>query len=111
MLNNIIDEFKNKKIVILGFGKEGKSTYKFLRKYLTDINITIKDKNSSIKDDELLKDDNNIKIITGNNYLEELDKYDIIMKSPGITLKGIDISNIKDKICSQLEILLKYYIL
>jgi len=109
MLNNIIDEFKNKKIVILGFGKEGKSTYKFLRKYLTDINITIKDKNSSIKDDELLKDDNNIKIITGNNYLEELDKYDIIMKSPGITLKGIDISNIKDKICSQLEILLKYY--
>ena len=32
--DKIIDELKNKKIVILGFGMEGKSSYRFIRKYL-----------------------------------------------------------------------------
>ena len=109
MLENIIKEFENKKIVILGFGKEGKSTYNFLRKYLKDIPITIKDKNPGIKDDSLLQNDNNIEIITGDSYLDDLDKYDIIMKTPGITFRDLDTSKIKDKIYSQLEILLKYY--
>ena len=34
MYNNIIERFKDKNIAILGFGKEGKSTYNFLRKHL-----------------------------------------------------------------------------
>lgn len=109
MFKNVIKDFENKKIAILGFGKEGKSTYTLLRKYLKDIPLTIKDKNPSIKDDPVLGNDANVEIITGDNYLDELDKYDIIMKTPGITLKDIDISNIRNKICSQLEILLKYY--
>ena len=109
MLNKIIKDFENKNILILGFGKEGKSTYSFLRKYLKDILLTIKDQNHSIKDDPLLKDDKNVEIITGDNYLDDLDKYDVIMKSPGITFKNIDTTKIKDKIFSQLEILLKYY--
>lgn len=109
MIDKIIDEFKNKNIVILGFGKEGKSTYTFIRKYLKDIHLTIKDKNDKIKDDELLKDDKNITIITGENYLNDLDKYDLIMKTPGISFRDIDTSKIKDKISSELEILLKYF--
>ena len=109
MLNKIIKDFENKKILILGFGKEGKSTYSFLRKHLHDIGLTIKDQNHSIKDEILLKDDKNVEIITGDNYLDDLDKYDVIMKSPGITFKNIDTTKIKDKIFSQLEILLKYY--
>ena len=51
MLENIIEYFKNKNVVILGFGKEGKSTYNFLRKYLKDIHLTIKDQNTSINDE------------------------------------------------------------
>lgn len=109
MINNIIDEFKNKKIVILGFGKEGKSTYQFIRKYLKEIPLTIRDKNDNIKNDPILKSDHNIEIITGDNYLDELETYDIIMKSPGISFKDIDASRIRDKIYSQLEILLKYF--
>ena len=33
MIKALIDFFYNKKILILGFGKEGKSTYKFKRQY------------------------------------------------------------------------------
>jgi len=109
MLNNVIEYFKNKNIVILGFGKEGKSTYNFLRKYLKDIHLTIKDQNTSINDEPLLANDKNITIIAGKDYLNDLEKYDVIMKTPGITFKNIDISNIKDKIHSQTELLLKYY--
>lgn len=109
MINDIIKEFIDKKIVILGFGKEGRSTYNFLRKYLKDIPLTVKDQNTKLKDDEVIKSDPNIELIVGDDYLDDLDKYDVIMKSPGITFKNIDISKIKDKISSQLEILLKYY--
>jgi len=109
MLEQLISEFQNKKIVILGFGKEGKSTYKFLRKYLGNIHITIKDQNEKIKNDELIKDDHNLTIITGPEYLEDLEEFDIIMKTPGITFKNINIDKFKDKIYSQLEFILKYY--
>ena len=34
MINELINYFKDKKILILGFGREGKSTYKLIRKYL-----------------------------------------------------------------------------
>lgn len=109
MINDIINEFKDKKIVILGFGKEGKSTYSFIRKYLGNINLTIKDKNEKIKDEPLLKDDKNVTIITGENYLDNLDEYDLIMKAPGISFRDIDTSKIKNKISSELEILIKYF--
>ena len=109
MLDKIIKEFKNKKIVILGFGKEGKSTYQFIRKHLNDISLTIKDKNDNIKNDPLLQKDPNVEIITGDDYLDHLEEYDLIMKTPGISFKDIDTTLIKDKISSELEILLKYY--
>ena len=109
MLDKIIKEFKNKKIVILGFGKEGKSTYQFIRKHLNDISLTIKDKNDNIKNDPLFQKDPNVEIITGEDYLDHLEEYDLIMKTPGISFKDIDTTLIKDKISSELEILLKYY--
>jgi len=109
MLDRLINDFKNKKIVILGFGKEGKSTYKFLRKYFKDVHISIRDANTNIKNDPLVESDNNIEFITGEDYLENLEQYDIIMKTPGISFKDINIDKIKDKIFSQLEFLLKYY--
>ena len=109
MINEIIKEFENKKIVILGFGKEGKSSYHFLRRYLDNIPLVIADKNENIINDESLKSDKNVSFILGDNYLDNLEDFDIILKSPGISFKDIDTSKIKDKISSQIQILLKYY--
>ena len=103
MIDSIINELKNKNIAILGFGMEGISTYKFIRKYL-DINLTIIDKNNPIE--KIDKDDKNITIVYGDNYLDDLEKYDLVIKSPGVITKDIDVSNIK--FTSQLELLLKY---
>ena len=103
MYNQIIDKLKDKNIAILGFGKEGKSTYNFIRRYLKNQKLTIIDKKEQVLEDEF------VNIISGDNYLDNLDNYDLIIKSPGITLKDIDITNFKDKITSQLELVLEVY--
>lgn len=110
MINELINYYKDKKILILGFGMEGKSTYKVIRNYLPSQKLYISDKKQNIKNEnDFLKNDKNIEIIEGNEYLNNLQDYDIIMKSPGIVLKDIDISKIKNKIKSQLELLLQFF--
>ena len=46
MYRVILEKLKDKKIAILGFGREGKSTYNFIRKYFPDMKLTILDKYS-----------------------------------------------------------------
>lgn len=106
MINNLIDYLKDKKIIILGFGKEGQSTYRFIRKNLPEQKIYIAD--VSNKNANLIENDKNVETVFGENYLEDLNEYDIIMKSPGISFAGMDISKIESKIKSQLELLLEY---
>lgn len=108
MYKKIIEKLKDKKVAILGFGMEGKSTYRFIRKYLKNQKLTIIDKNDVIKNNyELLKEDHNLEYVIGESYLSNLGKYDIIIKSPGISLKDVDITTFKNKITSQLELLLE----
>ena len=97
----IVKKLVGKNIAILGFGKEGKSTYNFIRKHLPDIPLTVLDKAA------ITVDDDKVTIVSGDGYLNNLEKYDLIIKSPGISLKDIDYSKIQDKITSQLELLLE----
>lgn len=110
MIDNLIKYFEKKKILILGFGREGQSTYKLIRKYLKNEHIYISDKNEVRKEKyDFLKDDENITIICGDNYIESLESYDIIMKSPGISFVGINTEKYINKIKSQLELLLEFF--
>lgn len=110
MINKLIDYLKDKKILILGFGTEGQSTYKLIRKYLKEKELYIADKQEYFYEKyEMLTDDVNAKFISGEKYLENLENYDLIIKSPGITLKDIDISKFENKITSQLELLLECF--
>lgn len=109
-MQEMIKELENKRIVILGFGREGKSTYEFLRKHLGDIVIDVIDENIDILSEENKEyyEDMNLNVIKTHEYLELLNEYDIIFKSPGISFKGVDISSFESKITSQLEMFLKY---
>jgi UDP-N-acetylmuramoylalanine--D-glutamate ligase len=99
--------FEGKKILILGFGREGKSTYRFLSLLAPSAGITIADKNpDSIKiASDMIKP--GTKISAGENYLEGIGDYDVVFKSPGIRS-----SLIKEKgpwLTSQTDLFLKLF--
>lgn len=103
MDHKILEKLCDKTIAILGFGMEGKSSYRFIRKY-SDMFLTILDQ-SDIKNDEMIKDDPNVRVICGEDYLSHLDGFELILKSPGVITKDIDCS--KYPFTSQLELLLE----
>ena len=105
MYHKIIEKLKNKNLAILGFGVEGKSTYSFIRKYLKEESITILDKKEIV--DNVVLGDPYTYILTGENYLSNLEGFDFIFKSPGISLRGYTLSSIQDKITSQIELVLE----
>ena len=110
MIADLINYFQNKKILILGFGREGQSTYKLIRKYIKEQTLYIADRKENFeKNYEFLSQDKNIKCISGEGYLEDLEEYDVIMKSPGISFVGLDTSKFYNNIKSQLELLLEFF--
>lgn len=110
MYNKIIERFKDKNIAILGFGKEGKSTYKFLRKHLPTQHLTILDGNEKLlENNQELNNDKNIKLTLGKNYLDNLTEYDYIVKSPGVKISNEKLNKIKDNLTSQIGIALELF--
>lgn len=106
MIEKIKNILINKSIAILGFGREGKSTYEFIRKFVGNTPLTIIDQNNVYETNkDLFNSDNNVSFIYGDNYLNDLEKYDLVIKTPGISLKDINTTNIN--ITSQIELLLK----
>jgi len=93
-----LDDFKNKKVVILGFGREGKDNFLFLRKLFSKKIIGIADKSEKIK-----KPDKKARLYLGKNYLKALRNYDVIIKSPGIPFKILPKAVLK-KITTQTDI-------
>ena len=101
----IYDFLKDKNIVILGFGKQGKSTFNYIRKHFPNKKITIADKKLDIDRSDL---DENVEYKLGDEYLKDIDKFDLIIKSPGVVLKDENIKSFKDKIITDYELLLKF---
>lgn len=97
-----IEELKDKKILILGFGREGKDTFRFLRKIFPRKEIAISDKNPSVKIKNLKK----TKWFLGEDYLKPLKNYEVIIKSPGIpfSIKEVKEALEQGKITTQTEI-------
>ena len=109
MINELLKFLKEKKILILGFGIEGISSYNFLRNNFKDMKIFISDKKSTLLEEyPYLIEDQNVEVSMGEEYLNGIENYDLILKTPGISLKDIDISMFKEKITSQLELFLEF---
>ena len=109
MINKLIEYLKNKKILILGFGLEGYSTYNLIRRHLPDCKLYISDANPNVFEKyENVLNDTNVEVVPQELYLKDLEQYDVIMKTPGLSFKDIDTSKFVDKIKSQLELFLEF---
>ena len=96
MFDLILNRLRDKRILILGFGREGRSTLHFLNKYLPDAVVAVADKNEM----ELVQ-------YFGTGYLEAMYDYDIVIKTPGISLKDFDTKGVE--ITSQTDLFLGQY--
>lgn len=106
MIPSLINYLKNKQILILGFGKEGKSTYQFLRAHLPSKQFGIADRNSAALD--VLRENDRNRLITGDDYLTAIHDYDLIIKSPGISLRAICRGKAVGEITSQTDLFLRF---
>ncbi len=102
--------FRDKKIAVLGLGIEGISSVKFLKKQGAKITVLDIKKDAEI-DKELLKEvrDLDINFIFGKNYLENLNKYGLIVRSPGVKLELLEKYVSRDKITSQIKLFFNLY--
>ena len=100
MLSNstIFKRLRGKRILILGFGREGKSSLAFIKKFLPHAIVGVADKNADAMRD--LSDE--VPVYSGDNYFNAINDYDIVIKTPGISLLGkdIDISKITSQTVS-----------
>lgn len=110
MLKELLNYLENKSIVILGYGKQGKSSYNFLRKHFPEKRIDIMDENFKLLDlNPELNEDIFCEVILGKLDIYFLEKYDIILKAPGISLKNYNLTNIINKITSEYELFLRFF--
>ena len=104
MLDSIFKRLRGKRILIAGFGREGQSTLRFLQKFLPNAEIGIADKNESAFKSI---DKQSYTIYCGDDYLKNASDYDIVIKTPGISVKDIDID--KDLISSQTDLFIEAF--
>lgn len=102
MKEKILEKLQGKKILILGFGREGKSTLAFLEKELPNAEIAIADINP-------IEDVVKYTTFTGPEYLGCCKNYDIIIKAPGVAIKNDLPDSEKAKITSQTDLFLQAY--
>ena len=77
-----LQELATKKVLLLGFAREGRDTLLFLRKKFPKKVIGIADQKELSFNFGSSR--NKVKVHAGKNYLKALKNYDVIIKSPGI---------------------------
>lgn len=104
MIDSICRRLSGKRILIAGFGREGKSTLRFLKQYMPEATVGIADKNESAFQDV---DKEKYNLFFGDDYLSAASDYDIVIKTPGISVKDVDID--LSLISSQTDLFLEAY--
>jgi len=81
---------KYKNILILGFGLEGRASLDYILKKKKNAELSIADQSQKILTEKDKKKYKNFKFILGKNYLKnsflEKNNYDLIIKSPGVSI-------------------------
>lgn len=109
LILTVREKIKDKKVLILGFGKEGKGSLAVVSRAGGYSSLAIADLRELSSDEvkayfcgETLP-----KLISGEAYLQSIKEYDIVFKSPGIVLCKEDYE--KADITSQTEVFLEVY--
>jgi len=114
LIKELREEISGKKVLILGFGREGKQNLEVVARAGGVSEIAIADQNDiNIEEakDIVTKAGSkglDISTITGDGYLSHIDEFDIVLKSPGVVLPK-PFSEYKALVTSQAQYFLKVY--
>lgn len=97
----MFEDLKDKKILILGFGREGIDNFRFLRRLFPNKVLGVGDRDRNVKCK--MKNEKLVRWHLGKNYFKALKNYDVIIKSPGIPFQILP-RTVLGKITSQTEI-------
>ena len=100
MKQDIIDYLTGKKILILGYGREGKSALDFVQQNLPNAEVAVADQNPI--------DSIDVPTIIGEDYLSAVKDFDIVIKSPGVIVKDYLNEEQKSKITSLTDLFLRF---
>ena len=103
MLEQLRAEFSGKNVLLLGYGLEGRASHHFLKKVPDLKAIGIADSREKLECDE------DLPLHLGDSYLDACSDYDLILKSPGISLTSQFWKTHREKLTSQTELFLKHY--
>lgn len=101
MYQRLIEYFENRSVLLLGFGREGRSTYELIRKYYPKKPLGIADRNTVDIEDE------HVQLFTGDGYLDAINQYDLVMQSPGISLRDVKLPE-SVEISGQIDLFLRF---
>lgn len=97
----LLDYLAPKRILLLGFGREGKSTYQYIRRHFPEKELAIADQNP------VTLQDANVALHCGPDYLDAVGRYELVIKSPGISVRGLALSPQVEMTC-QLDLFLRF---
>ncbi|MBE6821398.1 MAG: UDP-N-acetylmuramoyl-L-alanine--D-glutamate ligase [Ruminococcaceae bacterium] len=101
MFQQLIEYFNSRRVLILGFGREGRSTYDVIRRNLPDKHIGIADRR------DLDLNDENVTLHCGENYLDAMGDYDVIVKTPGMSFRDVTVPEGVEVTC-QTDLFLRF---
>ncbi len=86
-----VSDLKNKKVLVVGLGKEGIDNILFLKKKGICSRLGVADRRSyeKLSEEEKSLIQEGVSLHFGKNYLDSVPHYDVIIKSPGVPLSKI----------------------
>lgn len=101
-------EYSGKRILVLGFGREGRSTLRFFRKHIPKAILGVADQ-KDLSADPLIKELKPDSVHFGKDHLAALGDYDFVFKTPGISFKEVEHKTLKTRITCQADFFLQYW--
>ncbi|MCM1168324.1 MAG: UDP-N-acetylmuramoyl-L-alanine--D-glutamate ligase [Bacteroides sp.] len=111
---NFLPFFEDKeRIAIVGLGREGMSSYAFIRRLFPNKELFLVDADSDIRNRPVFAQDAHLSFATGADYLEQLERempyLGLVLKTPGISFKDHPSLLESAKLSSQTDLFLQAY--
>ncbi len=108
MVSDLVDFLAGRKLLLWGFGKEGRSSYRFLRRHFPAARLTVADARIDAVRAELAEDPL-VDFLLQEEVPGRLASFDLVLKSPGIPLAPLGLSPAEaDRIAGQADLFLRF---